>query len=287
MQKEFDVEYINELSLPKFIQFTNSFDSLIRYIDLIMKKDTFQGLDRITKYLHKENDHLSNLIFENRKSNFYFEMYSKKIDEYLSSENYLIVNKAVKLIGALKLKRYYPHLLELFSNSQGYIRRNILIGIQKADQWENYFLQLIEGGLNDKYFEVRREAVKLYRIFLVEVNDMEKNRINKYIDKLFKRKFSSFEVKVEIIKLLVLIKNEDEFYSLTSNYTASRNNLLKQAVIDAIAVGIVKERLMNKDKLFKFMNNIIVTNSAFRTDFYVRKKYSEVINCNYSGTFFI
>ena len=246
-----DIEYLSFINIkqPLFVRFQNQFDSLIAY------------LDRMKKQGYTEN--------------LFFRFYKNKIDEYYSSNNYLIKNRAIKLIGALQVRERYGILIKEFKSLQGYLRRNILIGFQKTDNYYRGFETAIEYGMNDSYYEVRREAVNLYVKFYEKLkkNQFFKDKVIEFLES----KYQSFEVKVASMKAIVLIENEEDIYKRLLEFVNSRNIRLREGVLDAIVFGLKHGYLKDKKRVLEFLREILVSTSDYEVIYRIKKKYNSVI----------
>jgi len=247
--EEKEINYIFEIVEPKFVKFTRQFDSLILYLDKNIKE---KGLN-----------------------NLYAKLYNNKIEEYMRSENYLIVNRAVKLIGSLRREDLYPWLYENFTNFKGFLKRNTLIGLKKADKYFSFFKELILKGIDDSYYEVRRGAISLYRKFYDDMSNEDEIK-EKILERLMK-KFESFEVKAEAIKASALFLNEDEFFALNKYNLTSRNIRIREALLESIECGLNIGKFKDKNKVKNFLRQMLITTSEFKPEFRVREKYMRVV----------
>jgi len=181
VMKNSPVDYIDEIIEPQFVKFQRQFDHLVAYLDNVRHNQDFD--------------------------NPYLRFYSMKINDYLQSTDFLEVNKGIKLIGPLQRTDLYEYIRDNFKKFKGFLRRNCLISLQKAEHFHIAFRQIIDWSLHDSYYEVRREAMTLLRRFATDLATDEPFRSR--IKKMLSDRSESFEVKVEIIKLAVLIFDED------------------------------------------------------------------------------
>jgi len=246
------IEYMSfiDLKIPIFVRFQNMFDNLISYLDKM-----------------RENGYTDNL---------YFRLYENKIDEYFENKNYLVKNKGIKLIGALQVRDKFNSLINDFNGFQGYLRRNILVAFRKADKYHKAFEKAVEMGLNDSYYEVRREAVNLYIKFYdkLKKNEFFKKRIRDFLNS----RYQSFEVKIASMKALILFEDEDIIYESLSKYTNSRNIRLREGLLDAIALGLELNIFKNKRKLIDFIRDILITTSDYEVIYRIKKKYNRIVD---------
>ena len=243
------LDFLIEIVEPRFVRFRRLFDSLIRYLDKTVQ--------------------------EKGKDNLYVKLYNIKIEEYMRSDNYLVVNKAIKLIGSLRREDLYPWIYENFSNFKGFLRRNSLIAFGKSEKYFDFFKEIIEKALNDSYYEVRREAISLYRKFYKNLEE-DQNIKNKILEKLSK-KSESFEVKAEAIRAGVLFLSEDEFFRFNRQYLSSRNIRIREALLESIECGLINKKFEDLSKVKNFIKQMLITTSEFKPEFRVREKYMKVV----------
>lgn len=243
------VNFIDEIIEPQFVQFQRSFDHLILYLDKVRR--------------------------QNDLSNPYLRFYTRKIDEYLASKDFLVVNKGIKLIGALQRSDRYPWLIEHFDHLKGFLRRNALICLQKAAAWDPSFRSLLIRGLTDSYYEVRREAVNLFLRF----PDSLKNdpQVKEMILARLKKPLECFEVKGEALKALIFLVDEPTFFRLTERFLVSRNVRYRESLLEAIKIGLVNHRIAFDDHVKIFLKRMMITTSEFKPEFKIRESYLTVL----------
>ncbi len=247
--KEDEINFITGVFEPQFVKFQRYFDNLVRYLYAIPK--------------------------EEREANLYSRFYRIKIDEYLQSQNFMVVNKAIKLIGALKVEEKYPFLWDNFSNFKGYLKRNTLIAFKNAEKFFPQFETVIEKGIEDSYFEVRREAISLFIRFFRELSTNEK--IKEKILKNLEKKFESFEVICESIKASSLILDEDNFVKMNKKFLTHKNVRIREALLDAVRIAIDSSSLSDIEKLQVFLKKMLITTSEFKPVYSVREKYFKTL----------
>ncbi len=246
---EDDINFITGVFEPQFVKFQRYFDNLVRYLYAIPP--------------------------EERKTNLYARFYRIKVEEYLQSDNFMTVNKAIKLIGALKIEDRYPFLWENFSDFKGYLKRNTLIAFKNADRFFPEFEGVIEKGLSDSYFEVRREAISLFIRFYKELSGNE--RIKSVILKNLDKRFESFEVISESIKASSLILDEDNFIKMNKRFLTHKNVRIREALLDAVRIAIDCSSFSDIEKLTVFLKKMLITTSEFKPVYSVREKYFKTL----------
>ncbi len=243
------LDFISEIIEPEFVKFQRQFDSLILYLD--------------------------NLVKDKGKDNLYYRFYNIKIDDYMNSKNFLIVNKGIKLIGSLRREDLYPWIYKNFDSFKGFLKRNSLVALKKSEKYFPFFKKLIKKGLSDSYYEVRREAIKLYLKFYKEIgND---RIIIKKIKRMIFSKTESFEVKSQAIVASVIFLNETEFTEFNKRFLYARNIRLREALLESIEFGLKNGFLKDKKRVKTFIKKMLITTSEFKPEFRVRGKYMRVI----------
>ncbi len=247
-------DYLLQIDPPQFVKLQFQFDNLIAYLDNLYNRNSPAEVEQ----------------------NLYYRFYNHKIPEYLESTKYLIQNKGIKLVGTLKRYDYYPYLLENFCDYQGYLRRNILIGFKKADKFYPLFKEAVIKGLSDPYYETRREAISLFIRFHTHLKN--EDQINNSILQMLPKKLESFEVISQAIKAAVLILPEIEFVKIASPFCQDRNLKLRQALLDAVKLGINHNRFSNSHNIFILLNRMLISTSEFLPKFKIKENFNQVIN---------
>ncbi len=243
-----DLDLIQEIIEPPFVRFQRQFDNLIAHLD------TSAG------------------------DGLYHRLYGHKIEEYLASSDYLTVNKGVKLIGSLRRRDLYPFVLEHYDRLNGFLRRNGLAALRKATEFEPFFVDLVVKGIADHYFETRKEAIALYNRFYREVNQTpQAAAIHAAILARVNRKLESFEVRAEAIRATVRFLPEDAFYATAGPYLTARNVRLREALLDAVEVGLHDGLLKDNGRVGRFISRMLVTTSQFTPGFRVRERFVHVV----------
>ncbi len=243
--KKEDINFIAGVLEPPFVKFQRYFDNLVNYLDSLQK----QG----------------------KTDNLYAKFYRIKVDEFWESENFMVKNKAIKLIGALRLTEKYHSLAENFDNFKGYLKRNTLIAFKKSPRFYPYFVEIVKKGLDDPYFEVRREAISLFIAFYE--NFRENGDIKKAILEKLEKRFESFEVKCESIKASALILTENEFIKTNKRFLTHKNVRIREALLDAVSMGINRSTFKDIQTLTVFLKKMLITTSEFKPVYSVREKY--------------
>lgn len=240
--------FMSQVFPPRFVQYQHSFDSLIRDLEA--------------------------LDLSGRRNNLYAQFYQSRIEEYLASPDYLIQNKAIKIIGVLELEAYYPYWEANFPRFQGFIKRNILSAIAKAQHYHPLFERLIDLGLRDAYWEVRREAIRAYRRYYPRIAQKA------WDDNILKRLFcfwEHYEVKQQAIQLLPWMVQEGQFYTFIQPFKNHKNMRLREAILEATEEGIRQRFLKDKEKLKRLIQEVLVVPGYFRPAYPMTQKYKRLV----------
>jgi len=241
-------DFMTNVIEPPFVRFQRQFDSLVVYLD------------------------------RRRTPGLYHRLYAMKLEEYLASPHFLVVNKGIKLIGALRLTEKYPFLYGNFDHFEGFLKRNTLIALRKADSFHPEFVDMIKKGLEDGYYETRREAISLFNRFFREVlSDGRTDELTSQIAQWHGKHFESFEVRAASIRACVRILPEEEFFRAMRRYRFARNVRLREALLDAVEFGLSAGLLTRKDLVGPFLKSILITTSQFAAHFKVRERFVRVI----------
>ena len=246
---EEDINYLSGVFEPQFVRFQRYFDNLVNYLDSIPESE--------------------------RDKNLYARFYRIKVEEYLNSDNFLVVNKGIKLIGALKLEEKYPYLWKNFASFKGFLKRNTLIAFKKSPKFYPFFKDAVKSGLKDSYFEVKREAVSLFISFHKELSDSDE--IKETILSNLKKSFVSFEVVCESIKASALILDEDEFIEANKKFLTHKNIRIREALLDAVRLAMDYSSFEDIEKITVFLKKMLITTSEFKPVFSVRQKYFKTL----------
>ena len=243
------VEFVSQVVEPRFVRFQRNFDSLVKHLAVEGREPSIEQL--------------------------YRQYYRIKMEEYLAASDYLVVNRGIKLIGALGCRERYPFIRDHFAGFRGYLKRNSLAALHRATEYEPYFADLVRMGLEDGYYETRREAISLYRRFHRELAG--RRDLQQQILELLDRRLESWEVRAEAILAAVLFLDEQAFLARMERFRASRRIRLREALLDAISLGLKAERFEDIARVRLFVKRMLVTTSEFRPHFRVRSRYIRVV----------
>ncbi len=241
-------DYISEIVIPEFVKIQKTFDQLIMFLSKKNNKD------------------------------LYYRYYESRIDEFLSSNSWWMVNKGIKLIGALKKEDKLNFLKKNFSKFNGFQKRNALISIKNFPKLTEDLKTIVFEALSDSYFEVRREAFSIFKKFSSYFNKEEKEKIKKAIKENLFLENESFEVKSEAIRCSSYFLGIEEFYSIIEKFMYSRDVRLREALIDSIREFLlINPSYKNDSRLRTLIKDILITTSSFKPEFRIREKYREVL----------
>ncbi len=232
--------YETEVIEPAFVRFQRQFDSLVAHLDV-----TAPGL--------------------------YHRLYDTKVDEYLGASDEMVVNKGIKLVGALGRIDRYRDLVAGLERWRGFLRRNALAALRKAASPQPCFATAAARGLADGYWEVRREALALIERFPAELGTIELLRDG--VARLAARRREGFEVRGGAIRAAALVLDEGRFLALVEPLLAARSVRLREAALDAIAAGLEAGRLVDRAAARRLLERAVVTTSEFAPAFRIRERY--------------
>ncbi len=247
------VNFLYVVTLPKFVRLQLLFDNMISYLDTITESTPP----------------------EQWEDNLYYQYYLKRLPEYLTSSHYLVVNKGIKLTGALKRKERYGQLMDRFQDFQGYLKRNTLQAFGKAPEFDPVFKDAVQKGIRDSYYETRREAVTLFIRFYADFP--EDPDLNAKILSILTNPLESFEVKAKAIEACALFLEEADFMERTKKFLSSRNIRLRQALLRAVQRGLEKGKFSDPHEVMRFLKRMLVTTSEFSPEFRIKKEFNRVI----------
>jgi UDP-N-acetylglucosamine--N-acetylmuramyl-(pentapeptide) pyrophosphoryl-undecaprenol N-acetylglucosamine transferase len=206
----------------------------------------------------------------------YYRLYDTKVDEYRLATDFATANKGVKLIGALRRRDLYPFLAERFTGAQPFLRRNILVAFRRAEAFDECVREVVRRGLDDGYWEVRREAITLYRRFHEELQDDE--GLRRRILALMRRRFERYDTRAEAIRAAPLLLDEEPLLRAMRPFLGSRRVRLRQAVLDAIEWGVIHGRLTSAQSVRATLRRMLITTSEYRAEFAIRRKLQNVLD---------
>ena len=247
------VKFDEDLVIPQLVKFQNQFDHLIDYLDNIYETEP------------------------DPEKNLYYQLYNSKIDNLLQSNNYLVRNKGVKLIGSCRRVDLYPLLIENFASSKGFVKRNTLMALQKAENYDDVFFRLIKLGIADPYYEVQREAIKLALRFIFEIKKEDLKSLNIYFNSYRKFRRLIFEVKVEAFKLLLYLFNEQTVFIYYKRSIRSSNVKVRQGVLDAMKYGYIHNLFSEEFNAEDILDNLLISSTDFKPLFAIRESYNELV----------
>ena len=106
----------------------------------------------------KQVDLLVGFLRKQPKGSFYHRLYTIKMEEFLQSSDWHLINNGIKLIGALGRADLFPVLAKHFSSGNGFMRRNALRALDHIGVYVEEIPGLLIRAFQDPYFEVRATA---------------------------------------------------------------------------------------------------------------------------------
>ncbi len=232
--------YTSAVVEPAFVRFQRQYDSLIAHLE-----GTPRGL--------------------------YHRLYGAKVDEYLAAPDEMTVNKGIKLVGALRRADRYPDLVAGLGRWPGFLRRNALAALAKAEHCGERFAAAAARGLADPYWEVRREALALVARFPAELGAVP--ALAEEVARLAARRREGFEVRGAALRAAVAVLDEPRFLALAARFVTERSVRLREALLDAVASGLESGRLRDRTAVRLLLERVVVTTSEFSPSFRIRERY--------------
>ncbi len=245
-----ELDWVPQVDEPPFVRFQRTFDSLVAFLDAAPAGSLFHRL------------------------------YDIKVEEYLRADDWLTVNRGIKLVGALRREDLYPFLRDGFPRFRGFLRRNALAALGRARRFQPWFAGMILAGLRDSYWEVRREAVALYRRYWRELEALdgpEAAAIRDGILARLHRRRENFEVRAEALRAAVFLLDEEGFHALSARFLWARNERYREALLDAVQDGLAAGRLADRDRVRRLVKRMLITSSSFRPQFVLRERFLRVV----------
>jgi UDP-N-acetylglucosamine--N-acetylmuramyl-(pentapeptide) pyrophosphoryl-undecaprenol N-acetylglucosamine transferase len=232
--------YTSAVVEPSFVRFQRQFDSLVAHLE-----KTPHGL--------------------------YHRLYEAKVDEYLAADDEMKVNKGIKLVGALRRADRYPDLVAGLARWPGFLRRNALAALAKAERCSEGFAAAAARGLADPYWEARREALGLVASFPEELGAVP--ALAEEVARLAARRREGFEVRGAALSAAVAVLDEPRFLALAARFVTERSVRLREALLDAVASGLESGRLRDRTAVRLLLERVVVTTSEFSPSFRIRERY--------------
>lgn len=232
--------YTSAVVEPSFVRFQRQFDSLVAHLE-----GTPRGL--------------------------YHRLYEAKVDEYLAADGEMTVNKGIKLVGALRRADRYPDLIAGLARWPGFLRRNALAALAKAERCGEGFADAAARGLADPYWEARREALGLVARFPAELGAVP--ALVEEVARLAARRREGFEVRGAALRAAVAVLDEPRFLALAARFVTERSVRLREALLDAVATGLESGRLRDRAAVRLLLERVVVTTSEFSPSFRIRERY--------------
>ncbi len=242
------IEYVSQVIMPDFVKYQLNFDSLVNY--LIEIRNINPG-------------------------NVFFKYYTDKMNDYLNSDNWTLQNKAIKLAGALNREDILQYFAKKYDELKGFQRRNLFIAYSKLDSLKEIDFSLIKKGLEDSYFEVKRECLNfcMKHIYLIRREDFIKEKVLYFLSKR-----ESFEVKSVAIKILPFLVSNSEFFKIISKYKYSSNIRIRESILDSIYYAYQMGIFADLNLLKLAVKDTLITTSSFEPMFKIRDKYKRLIS---------
>ncbi len=226
--------------------------------------------------LQKQVDNLVRFLLRQPADSFYHRFYSIRMEECFRSSQWDTVNRGVKLCGGLRRTDKIPVLLELFRKGNGFLRRNVLTAIIHMKHEFPELRDLVIRALQDNYFEVRSEAVKLAAAFHETM--VREPEIAHLMCRRMHNPLERFDVRYWCIRTLPLFVSLDSYFRLTRKYRFARNVKFREAILEGIGQAVDMGRIPKSrgGDVRVFLNDFLVTTSGFDPKFKIRSTYREL-----------
>ena len=150
-----------------------------------------------------------------------------------------------------------------------------MAAFRKAEGFHPEFAEVARLSLSDPYWEVRREGIALIAAFSDHFREDE--TIAGAVVRRALKPIENFEVRVEAVRAAVMLLPEDDFFRLSGRFTASRAVRLREAVLDAVRIGIRSGRITDRPKARRLLNRVVVTTSDFSPAFRIRERFLSAV----------
>jgi UDP-N-acetylglucosamine--N-acetylmuramyl-(pentapeptide) pyrophosphoryl-undecaprenol N-acetylglucosamine transferase len=212
------------------------------------------------------------------------EYYKAKTLSLLYLQDWKMKNMGVKLAGILKLNGARERLLELATSREkagclerlaggdfkevGFVRRNSFVSLTKLDAWDGSFEKAALTGLDDPYYEVRIEALKMARANAGKLK--ERGKFLSAADRLLRDR--QFEVAKESVLLIGEIGEEAQF-SLLADLSEHFFWQVREAALFALKRMIERKVPCDRAGLKRAASMFILTSTDFKPSFAIKENY--------------
>jgi len=242
-----------------------------REVDYMLEFDLPKGLK-----IQKQIDALTAFLRTEPPGSLYRRYYGIQVESDLKSPDWQIVNRGIKLCGALQRNDKVSDLYGFFESGNGFIRRNALTAIREMDVDYGMIVNLVRRGLDDPYFEVRAGAAAMAGQHFDQLAGHAD--VLARLRALAARRFEVSEVQAAVIQVLPLFFPLDDYFTMVDRFRFARNVRLRQAVLSGIqgALSAGRIRREDMDRLRQFVKEILITTSSFKPEFSIRESYREL-----------
>jgi UDP-N-acetylglucosamine--N-acetylmuramyl-(pentapeptide) pyrophosphoryl-undecaprenol N-acetylglucosamine transferase len=224
----------------------------------------------------KQVDLLVSFLRKQPEDSFYRRLYTIKMEEYLESPDWHVVNNGIKLIGALGRADLLPVLAKHFSSGNGFMRRNALRALDHIGVFADQIPDMLMRALQDSYFEVRAAAFSVAGRFAGQLsgNDALVARMKQAMA----RRFQHFDVRLEGLHVLPLFLPLDEYLRIAGRYRFAPNARLRQAILEGLRKALESGKIRGKEITLarRFVREMLITTSDFNPQFSIRDSYVQL-----------
>jgi hypothetical protein len=226
--------------------------------------------------IHKQVDVLVDFLRSQPPDSFYRQLYAIKMEEYLASRDWRVVNVGIKLAGALGRRDRATELVRLFDSGNGFMRRNVLKALEHMGGDVPEVERLLTRAVNDSYFEVRAAAFPLAVVHAERVaSDTD---LVERMRRAVLRRFQHFQVRMEGLRAMALLVPFSSYVRLAWHFRYAANVRVRRAILEGVQAALEAGRLAEQDLDLaeRLLNDLLVTTSDFLPQFRIRERYVEL-----------
>ncbi len=226
-----------------------------------------------TVQMELQVDRLVELLRRQGDDSFYRSLYSIKMEEALASADWQVVNRGIKLAGALRRIDLVGELLRRFDSGNGFVRRNVLTAMRHMGCWHPEMGELVAKALADGYYEVRAGAFALASTYWQHLRD--NRHVIERMAEVMGRRLERFEVRAQGLRCLPSLVPFAEYQRIAWRFRFAANVRLRQAILDgvkaALDAGLLSDRETTAAR--RFVSDMLITTSDFAPQFRIRESF--------------
>lgn len=212
-----------------------------------------------------------------------------KVDLALGSENFLSVCRGARVAGLIGYVEKLPRLLEIMEGKKpapwwqrllggdlvpvGFVRRDIMEGLQWMGIWNDSIHRLLHLGLEDPYFETRAAAARAAAALAPKIPQPAA------LESQLRRCLSDSNVEVvwESLRALGKISRDPDFLNLIAAFHYHPSWKIRKAAIEAMA-DLLKRKVVTVPQVCAQMEDFLTTCSDFKPAFPLTQSMLELKN---------